>query len=363
MSLLFFWIKIFVNRTIEFVKRHTILAVGAITIIFAFLVAKTNVAIRLDAQKHAAITAALVFAALVVSLKSCNAAPMLIMFSKSGFMNKTIHTLFFIKRSIINNTPLLLFNLIVFKGLIAVEHAVYAPLAAAFSLLCSFLLMNGKHKFTHKKTSGAKPDKTRVHPLVKSAVYDYCTPEFLQGSVTAVSLFVVMLIELLKENNITRSADFHPADISMDNSTIVLTVLAVVLSLGFMGVVDSTHHINWRYYAIISSYGFMRHFRRTLLFLTGFFGFFIAAFIVAASFFSITAMLKCLYCMMVLMCISASVAFTTGSVFVKALTLVAAAILTIWIGGLRAYFLPTLIIPALAALIKAKAEYKEFSQN
>jgi hypothetical protein len=68
-------------------------------------------------KKCIPVTAVLMLSSAAVSLKKQRVTPAVIAFSKSGFTNKTIHALFFISRSTINNGPLVLFNLIVLKGL------------------------------------------------------------------------------------------------------------------------------------------------------------------------------------------------------------------------------------------------------
>jgi hypothetical protein len=211
--------------------------------------------------------------------------------------------------------------------------------------------MNITNKFMSRKIFKEKNNQARINPLVKSAVYDYFTPDFFQSAVIAVSLFGMILFELLKEKNVLRQ---------MDNPFIVFMGPAAVLSLGFMGIVDSVPHINWKYYAIVFPYNFKRHFGRTMLFLTGFFGFFITAFVITASRFSALLMLKYLFCMIILMSLSVNIAFTTGSMLIKALTLIIAVILIMWISSLRSYFLPIVIVPVLVTLIKAKIEYKEW---
>jgi hypothetical protein len=334
-----------------FVKHYRVIVIGSVLIIFSIIVAEINTIIKLDTKQCILTLVILMLVSLSVSLKKYNVIPALIAFSKSSWSNKTIHWLFFISRSIINNIPLLLFNLIVLKGIITVEYFIYIPVATFFSILCSFFLMSIKNKYANKKTSREKVNKIRINPLVKSTVYDYFTFEFLQTAVIVVFLFVVILFEFIKERNIFQK---------FDNFLVVLMGLTVVLSLGFMGIIDSIPHTNWKYYAIIAPYNFMCHFRKTALFLTGVFGFFIAVFIVAVSFFSVTAMFKYLYCMIILIFLTVSISFTTGSRFVKALVLTISLVLTMWISSLHVYFLPILIIPALAALIKAKSEYMEW---
>jgi hypothetical protein len=312
---------------------------------------EVNTIINLDTKQSIAITAILAFASLFVSLKKYNVMPVAIMFSKSNLMNKTIHLLFFMKQSIINNTLLLLFNLVVLIGLIAVEHFIYVPAMTVLSLLCSFFLMNIKNRLTDKRISKEKIGRIYISPLVKSAVYDYLTPDFFQSAVIAVSLFGVILFGSLKEENILRDTG---------NLFVVFMGLASALSFGFLSFVESTPHINWKYYAIISPYKFRCHFIHALLFLTGFFGLFIMAFIAAASFVDVMIMFKYLYCMIIMMLLSASIAFTTGSILIKGSTLIIAAILTMWISVLYPRLLPALIILVLIVFLKARGEYEEW---
>jgi hypothetical protein len=71
-------------------------------------------------------------------------------------------------------------------------------------------------------------------------------------------------------------------------------------------------------------------------------------------------MFKYLYCMMVLLFLSAAAAFTRGNRVIKALALVLFLILAMWIGSMRVYFLPVLLIPVLVAVIKAHIDYTDW---
>ncbi|MDR0669174.1 MAG: hypothetical protein LBF95_03745 [Treponema sp.] len=367
MVLLLFLIKLALVRIIDFVRHYPVIVIGTAIIIFSFIVAEMNAAITFDANQCIVVMAILVSAALFVSLKNHNTTLDLIVLSKGNFTNKTIRVLVFMKMSVRNNVFLLLFSLIVLKGLIRVEHVIHVPIITTFSLLCSFALMNIKNRIKSgpapqktgilgafspdKKAGGETPRKKHTGPLVKSTVYDYLTSDFSQGAIITVFLFIVVLFELLKSKDALKE---------MDKSSVAFMGLAAVLSLGFMGIIDSIPHANWKYYAIVMPHGFGYHFKRALLFLTGIFGLFMAVFIAAALSFDVVPTLKYFYCVIILMFLSVNVAFTMGNVFVKALALIAGTALTVWIGALYAYLLPLLIIPVLATLLKAKIEYKEW---
>jgi hypothetical protein len=260
----YFLIKIFVTRILYVVKQYPVIAAGTVLLVFSFLAVEINTTINLDTKKCIPVTVVLMLSFAAVSLKKRRVTPAVIAFSKSGFTNKTIHALFFISRSIINNGPLVLFNLIVLKRLITVERFIYVSIITIVSLLSSFCIMNVRNKFTYGKTIKEKINKRPANPLVKSAVCDYGTPDFFQTAVTAVSLFSAVLFELLKDADVLRE---------MEHPFILVMRPAAALSFGFMGIVDSIPHTNWKFYALISPYNFNRQFRKTLLFLAGFSGF------------------------------------------------------------------------------------------
>jgi hypothetical protein len=351
MSLLLFLVKIAVSRIIYFVKHYTVIVIGAAVIILSFIVAKVDTVINLDTEKTIAIAAVLMSVSLVVSLKNYNVTPMAIAFSKSGLMNKNIYRLFFINKSIVNNMTLFLLNLIILRGMITVERFIYIPVITMFSLLSCFLLMNIKHTFVSKKIGKKKVKKARIPPLVKSTVCDYFTSGFFEMALIGVFLFGAILFELLKDRDAFQE---------MDNLFVIFIELIGALSFGFMGILDSIPHTNWKYYAIVSPYNFSRHFGRVLLFLTGFFGIFIMLFIVIASYFNAMLMLKYLFCMIILMSLSINIAFTTGSILTKTWALLIVIALTLWISRWPAYFLLILLIPLLVSLVKAKTEYNEW---
>ncbi|MDR0731928.1 MAG: hypothetical protein LBF63_09680 [Treponema sp.] len=367
MFLLLFLIKITLGRIIDFARHYPVIVIGTAIIIFSFAVSELNAAINLDTNKCIMVLTVLVSAALFVSLRNYNTTHDLVVFSKGNLTNKTIAMLFFMKMSIRNNVFLLLFNLIALKGLVRLEHPVHVPIITVFSLLCSFALMNIKSRLksisgfqksgipetppVDKKAGGGETYKRHINPLVKSTVYDYFTSDFFQGAVISIFLFVVVLLELLKSKDILKE---------LDKSSVAFMGLVAALSFGFMGITDSIAHTNWKYYAAVSPHGFGHHFKRALAFLTVFFGLFMAVFIAAASSFGVPAMLKYLYCIIILMLFSVNTAFTAGSVFIKALGLITGTALTVWLGVLYAHLLPILTIPALVTLLKAKIEYKEW---
>ncbi|MDR2393231.1 MAG: hypothetical protein LBD93_03615 [Treponema sp.] len=117
-----FWIKIAVTKIRDCVKQYPGISIGTSLVAFAFVITNVHTIIHLDTKECITVLSVLFFTALSISLKNYTIMPTLIMYSKSSFINETIRALFFIKMSMLNNIPLLLFNLVVLKGLIKVER-------------------------------------------------------------------------------------------------------------------------------------------------------------------------------------------------------------------------------------------------
>jgi hypothetical protein len=75
--------------------------------------------------------------------------------------------------------------------------------------------------------------------------------------------------------------------------------------------------------------------------------------------FSIPILIKYLYCLIVILCISISTGFSTGNRFTKAIKLILAILLTLWITQLHFCYLVLPAFLAFVIMLKAKTEYKE----
>jgi hypothetical protein len=277
--------------------------------------------------------------------------PVLILYAKSNRTNKTVRIFFFIKKAFANNMPLLLFNIIIIKGLIKAEQYNYVLLFTIFSFLCSLLVMIIKNNYANKRIRSIKVHKIHTKVSHKSMVYDYITYDFFQSTAIVISLFMIIFMEAIRTKNRSQI---------QGSQANIFIVLAAVLSLGFSGIIESIPHINWKYYAIVSPQSFLYHFNKTALFLLCGFGVFIAVFIIFGSFIDIWSMFVNLYCMAAVFILSISIAFTFGSMVTKALLLIAAIGFSLWAGFMRSYFMLLLLVPILVSLVKAKSDYREW---
>jgi hypothetical protein len=350
MALVFFWLKIAVKRIVYVVKIAPVLVIGTAIIIFALIVAKKDLIITLDTQKLIMTASIFVFISLLLSLKKYNLVSRFILYSKSNFMNKVIRRYFFMGQAFAHNILLLFFNFYVLKGILKVEHFIYPLIITLFSIIVSFAVMIIKNKYTNKITRITKTNRIYIKPAVKSLIHDYFTPGFFQAAALAFFLCIIFVMELLKNINLLHE---------MENPHFFFMGLTAFLSIGFMGIVDSILHINWKFYAVIMPADFKYHVTRTILFLTAIFGVLIAVFVVSAASFSIIALIKYLYCVIVLLFISIHTGFIIGGMLIKAIWLMLATIVILRISILPAYFLVLPAFFALILLVKAKNSYKE----
>jgi hypothetical protein len=207
-----------------------------------------------------------------------------------------------------------------------------------------------KNGYMNKRIHKTKVNKRYVNPVIKSTCHDCFTADFFQTAVLAFALFIVLVMELLKNRNLLRE---------MEEPRIFFMGLTALLSLGFIGIIDSIPRVNWKFYAIVLPHDFKYHVKRTVIFLTAVFGLLIIAFIFLALSFNVIMLFKYLYCITLLLFIAINTAFTTGSMFIKAVGLVLITIAVLWLSALPVYFLVLPVFPALIIMLKAKNEYKE----
>jgi hypothetical protein len=329
MALIFFWLKMAVRRIVYLFNISPVVVVGAAVIILALFFAKTELII-LDTQKFTILASGFFLLSVFLSLKKNNLYTSLVLYSKSIYINRVIYSLFFIFRAFINNLLLLIFDLFVLIGIFKIEKIIYLPLITVFSVLSSYLIMLAKNKYYFKKIYKINTNNVYVNPVVKSTFHDYFTSDFFQTAVISLALFVVIIAELIKTGNLL---------LETEKSHLLLTGLTAVLSLGFMGIVDSIPKANWKFFAVISPSDFKYHFKRTFLFLVTVFCLPIAVFVFTGILFSITILFKYLYCLILILCASINIGFTTGNMFIKAIGLLLAIVLILWLSTLPFYYL------------------------
>jgi len=351
MIYLLFWIRTAARRFVSLFKTSPVIIAGAIVILAAFFVARNDILITLNIQRLIFALLFFIFVSLLLSFKKYPTKSFLIVYSKSKFGNKFIHVLFFVKRAFFNNILFFIFIVVVLRGVVEVENFIIIPAATVFSLILSILLMYLKNEYINRKVSKISVKRFKFNPVIKSAVYDYFSSDFLQTALASIVLFVIIVNEFIKN-----SSSFSASG----NFSIILIGMVAILSLGFTGIVDSISHINWKFYSVVSPKNYGYHFKRSLLFLTAVFCPLIAMFVFIATSLGVVFLLKYFYCMLISLVLLINISFTFGGVFYKLLMITLAIVLTAWISTLHIAFLPVLAVPVLVMFLKAKNEYREW---
>jgi len=354
MELLLFCIRITIKRLLKLFKSFPVLIVWAAIIIASFIYAiiSKNIVLRPDIQTMVIITPFLVLVSLIKSLKGYDAIPVLIQYSKSNVQNNYICIIFLIKQAFINNIWLSAFNFIVFYFVSNKKYFAITLTATVISLVLSFSLMYFRNSIKIQKTVHNEIKRMRINPLIKSAVFDYVTRDFFTITVLCIALVLVISIEITKGGNLLYE---------LENPLIFFIGLTIILSVGFMGITDSITNINWKFQAIISPNTFSYHIKRTMLFLIAVFSLMFLFFVLIGAKINMLLLFKYLYCIVMLFCLSVFIAFTTGNMFVKGISLLLITAFTVWISTLPVGLLPILVIPLIAAFVKANNEYGEWS--
>jgi len=351
MNFLLFWIKVAARRFIFLFKTSPVVVIGAIIIFTVFIIARNEIFVRLNTQTLIFAILFFVFVSLLLSFKKYSTKRLLIIYSKSKFGNKIINILFFIKKAFINNILLFIFIIVVLKDVLNVGNTLIISAATVCSLVLSLLLMYLKNEYTGKRVRKISVQRLKFNSVIKSTVYDYFTSDFLQTALVSTVLFIAIIIEIIR----TVSPYF-----TLENPSILLIGMAVILSIGFIGIIDSVSRINWKYFSLVSPKNYSYHFKRSAFFLAAFFSLLIVVFIIIAAFSGAAFLLKYLFCLLVMFLLSINISFTNSGVFYKALMFLLAIALIVWISTLHIVFLPVLAVPVLIVFIKAKNEYREW---
>jgi len=354
MELLLFWIKIAIKRIFNLFIDSPITIVWSLIIIFSFIYAFTDgyIVIMPYIQIIILIIPFLALVSLINSLKNYNVTPVLIQYSKSKSQNKNICIIYFIKQTFVNNIWLIIFDIIILKFLNNLKYIIIMLVTTAFSLAMSFLLMYLKNNYRIRKTNCKEIKVRKINPLIKSALYDYLSSDFLITLLLCIGIFIVFIINIAKDiNNIYE----------LKNNPALFIIITIIFSVGFTGIVGSIPNINWKFQAIISPNSLEYHLKRTFLVLAGFFGWLILLFVVFGSYINITLTIKYLYCIFVVLFTMVNISFSTTNVMIKMFIITIITILTLWVSTLQIGFLPILIIPVIITFIKAKNEYREWS--
>lgn len=353
MVLTLFWIKIALRRTINLLKSSPVVVVWAMIIIAAFIFAIANkyIMIMPDTRILFMLMPFLVLVSFLKLFKNYHITPVLMRYLKSKFQNKEIHVRFFIRQAFINNIELLIFNIIAFNLLANKKYYAVIPAVTVFSLILSFFLMYFKNIYTNRRISNITAKRSKINPKIKTAIYDYLTAGFLSMAVLCVVLFLIVTIEFTKNIN---------SSFELKTPSAFFIGMVIVLSVGFMGIIDSIPHINWKFQAILSRNDFKYHIKRTMLFLGGIFGWAVLLFIYVGAVIDAALLVKYLFCILVLFLVSVYIAFTISNMLTKLIILFSVLIFTVWISTLQAGFLAVLVLPVLAALVMAKNDYMEW---
>jgi hypothetical protein len=350
-SLPLFWLKIAAKEAAALFKTSPIVIIWAAIITAAFMVGGKDAAIRLNGRAFAITVSFLFFAALLVSTEKYDIVPRLILYAKSDSPNRIVGLTFFAEKAIANNVVLLVFDLIVFRGILKTEYALYLPWATLLSAACSFACMVLRNKFAATKIAAGRKDTVRIYPLVKGALHDYCAPGFVQEAALSFGLFIALMLELANSKTPLSEAEYPPA---------FFMLLLLILAIGFMGLIDSAPHINWKFYAILSSRSFKHHMMRTIIFLSVFFGLMVLSLIVMAARHDLRSLAKYLYIVLALLLFSTTVAFSMGSALIKCFGMAIFAFFAVWLCGFNAYLLWLLLIPMGISFVKAKNDHGDW---
>ena len=350
MNFLLFWIRIAARRFISLFKTSPVIIAGTVIIIAAFIIAKNDIEIVLDTQRFVFALSFFILVSILLSFKNFSLMSLLIMYSKSALKNRTIRVLFFARQAFFNNILLILFDIAALKGIVKSDYLKLLPTITLCSLFLSVLIMFFKNEVKMRRIKKKQIKVSRINPVMKGIIFDYFSSDFLLMALISIVLLIIIFAEFISKGFLLNTED----------PSILFIGMLVILSLGFMGTVESVPRINWKFHAIISPREYGYHVKRTLIFLGVFFILPVLFFIFMLASSGAIFLLKYLYCLAVLLFTSIFISFTISRSIFKAIMMIAVIIFTVWVSTLRIAFLPVLLLPALALFLKAKNEYREW---
>jgi len=357
MALLFFWIKVAIKRIFDFSKPYILFFLCAIILLGAFIYAFINghINLNLDIKTIYIIISIIIFLSLINSFRNNNLMPLLIKYSKSKYRNKIIITRYFLKWAIINNLLLIIFCIIAFYSIIKFSidyfHILILIGITLLSIIFSFLIIYIKNKQLDKIHTNIFDKKIKISPIIKSALYDYLSSDFLISIILCLIIFIAFIISIVKDIK---------SIYELNNNSNLFLIITIIFSLGFTSIIGSIPKINWKFQSIVSPNTFKYHFKRTFLVLFGFLGWLILLFIVFGSLINIMLLIKYLYCLVILFFTIINISLTITNMMIKAFLITIIVLLSMWITTLPVGFLSILVIPAIITFIKAKNEYREW---
>jgi hypothetical protein len=352
MALTIFWTRIGIKRIINVIKSSPIIIIWTIIIIGSFVYAylKNYIVIMLDTKIIIVLMPYLVLSSLIKSMKNYPVMTVLLKYSRSKLKNSTILKRHFIKQAVKNNILLIIFNIIMFNNdLINKRIIVIMLMSTSLSLVLSFFIIWIKYYHFQNKVNYKNKRSIKINVLIRSTIYDYLTPDFFATAIICIALFLFIFIEYFKS-----------VSYKLENQSAFFTIITIILSIGFMGIIDSIRNINWKFQAIFSPNNFIYYIKLAMRFLFCFFGLPIIIFIIMGSIINVLLMLKFLYSILALFWVSIFIAFTYNNSLIKVIILSLIIIFTVLINTLSVVFLPVIVIPLLASFAKAKNEYKEW---
>jgi hypothetical protein len=358
MPLLLFWVKVIIKRILNLSKPYLLITLCVIIFIGAFVYAFINeyIVIKLDIKTIYIIISSIILLSLFNSFRNYHLLPILIKYSKSKYHNKNICIRYFLKQSLVNNFLLIIFNIIAYNSIIKYSvnnfHLFILFGITILSILSSLIIMYVKYNYLNKKHTELNHKKPNINPLIKSALYDYLSSDFLSTSILCIVVFIVFIIHIISDTN-------HIFELK--NNSDFFIIITVIFSVGFTGIIGSIPKINWKFQAIISKNSIKYHIRRTFLVLTVFFGWLILLFIIFGSLVDVMLTMKYLYCIFVILFTTVNISFSTTNLMMKAFIITTIIVLTVWVSTLPVSFLSILLFPVIFTFIKAKNEYREWS--
>jgi hypothetical protein len=349
-----FWIKIALKRLVELVRLSPVVVIGCGLFIGALVYTKTTIAIPLSPSRCGMALLLLFLISLVYALKKRDLLIPVTFYLKGGHTNRLIRVLFFSKRALLNNIPLLLFILCVKTGRIvleAVPNTAELFLLFVFFLLCSVLTMALRHSAKSAPRKNKKRARRILNVVAKSAVQDFMSSDLVSSLILAAVLQAVVIVSLIQDPDMLET---------MEEPSFLFALLLGTVAAAFSGVINAASSVNWQFYSVMAT-KFSWHLKRLALFLIASTAVMVLPYSIITVRFGAEPLVIWLYAVVLFLVFSICMAFCYGNILKKSLLGGGFAAITLYLSVADPYLVCIMTAPLVVLFLKVKNEFTDWT--
>jgi hypothetical protein len=298
MKLMMFWIRRHLLNFFKIIKSSPVITVAVILIAFSLFVSKTNIAINMNKNIFNLANMVLIMISSLNTIKTIDYSRHIKLYLLTNHSHLTIRNIVILTESLFSIFPFIIFYLLYYFNIInflinkipnttliillAFSYSLtnrlinrrfilycsifiqiftfyiifYINNTLLFAVLPLYFIINvylmSKTKIVYDNYQNII---LKIPPVIKSTLYDFISPSFLQPVVIITFIFFYIIYDNLLINSAYNN---------------FLMILSGLLSLNFYLIIDSVQNSNWLFYSVVSINHFFQ-IKRMVVFLISFF--------------------------------------------------------------------------------------------